>query len=539
MRALLGVVGAIYGALAPSCAGLGGPAREQGPPPQQATPAAAQPVAAAADEPAAAESTPTRPQRIGRGSAAPAAAGGLAAFPGAEGWGAAATGGRGGRVIRVENLNARGPGSLQAALDEEGPRTIVFAVSGLIDAEIHLTRGDVTIAGQTSPGGVTVRQFHTTEDPYCDQAVGCVRRARQADNWVLRHLRIRPDGAHDDGLRLRYTRRAIVDHVSVGGATDEAVEISYANQITIQHSVFAETIGDHADRGGMLINYSNPADGFALTQLAIHHNVWHRIVGRFPELSRESAAAAGSVMEIELTNNLLWDQGYFIDINNTTISASDEGQPIYYHLNWVGNMSHARGPREAEAMPYGMIHVARPLGAAPRTSTFFADNRMNLYPERRDYDLMYCCNDYRTEARAGQPPPPFARATRHDFPPITVHSADRLAALAALRVGAFPRDPMDRRLFAQIASGKLTATPRDRNPARDGSALPPGPAPAAPADSDLDGMPDAWEQAHGLDPRTPDHNGGGLSRPRLGVDGYTNLEVYLHELSEQRIRDGR
>jgi len=539
MRALLGVVGAIYGALAPSCAGLGGPAREQGPPPQQATPAAAQPVAtaAAADEPAAAESTPTRPQRSGRGSAVPT--GGLAAFPGAEGWGAAATGGRGGRVIRVENLNARGPGSLQAALDEEGPRTIVFAVSGLIDAEIHLTRGDVTIAGQTSPGGVTVRQFHTTEDPYCDQAVGCVRRARQADNWILRHLRIRPDGVHDDGLRLRYTRRAIVDHVSVGGATDEAVEISYANQITIQHSVFAETIGDHADRGGMLINYSNPADGFALTQLAIHHNVWHRIVGRFPELSRESAAAAGSVMEIELTNNLLWDQGYFIDINNTTISASDEGQPIYYHLNWVGNMSHARGPREAEAMPYGMIHVARPLGAAPRTSTFFADNRMNLYPERRDYDLMYCCNDYRTEARAGQPPPPFARATRHDFPPITVHSADRLAAHAALRVGAFPRDPMDRRLFAQIASGKLTATPRDRNPARDGSALPPGPAPAAPVDSDLDGMPDAWEQAHGLDPRTPDHNGGGLSRPRLGVDGYTNLEVYLHELSEQRIRDGR
>jgi hypothetical protein len=36
----------------------------------------------------------------------------------------------------------------------------------------------------------------------------------------------------------------------------------------------------------------------------------------------------------------------------------------------------------------------------------------------------------------------------------------------------------------------------------------------------------------------PDQNGTGLSTARLGVAGYTNLEVYLHELSEQRIQEG-
>lgn len=36
-----------------------------------------------------------------------------------------------------------------------------------------------------------------------------------------------------------------------------------------------------------------------------------------------------------------------------------------------------------------------------------------------------------------------------------------------------------------------------------------------------------------------EHNGGQLSRARLGVEGYTNLAVYLHELSELRIREGR
>jgi len=549
MKELASVIAAVCGSFAPSCSGLGGSGQEPGPRLQEAAPATAQPAAAdaaqqlaqptadATQQPAMPAADAARPQRQGRAPTAPTGA--LAAFPGAEGWGAAATGGRGGRVIHVDNLNARGPGSLQDALDQEGPRTVVFTVSGLIDGAIHLTHGDVTIAGQTSPGGITIRQLHTTEEPYCDQTVGCVRRARQADNWILRHIRIRPDGAHDDGLRLRYTRRAIIDHVSIAGATDEAIEISYANHITLQHSVLAETVGDHADRGGMLINYSNPADGFALSQLSIHHNVWHRIAGRFPELSRESAAAAGTVMEIELANNLLWDQGYFIDINNTTISASDEGQPIYYHLNWVGNMSVARGPGQPDAMPYGMIHIARPVGPAPRTSTYFADNRMNLYPERRDYDLLYCCNDYRSEGKSGQPPPPFARPGRHDFPPITYMSADRLAAHAVAQVGAFPRDPLDRRLFAQIASGKISATPRDRNPAGDGSALPPGPAAPAPVDGDRDGLPDAWEQANGLDPHTPDHNGRELSRKQLGVDGYTNLEVYLHSLSEQRIHAAR
>ena len=42
----------------------------------------------------------------------------IAAFPGAEGFGSLTTGGRGGRVVYVTNLNADGPGSLQAAINE-------------------------------------------------------------------------------------------------------------------------------------------------------------------------------------------------------------------------------------------------------------------------------------------------------------------------------------------------------------------------------------------------------------------------------------
>ena len=60
---------------------------------------------------------------------------------------------------------------------------------------------------------------------------------------------------------------------------------------------------------------------------------------------------------------------------------------------------------------------------------------------------------------------------------------------------------------------------------------------ASTGDADNDGMPDAWERAHGLNPAVADHNGTTVSVSMTGVAGYTNLECYLNELAVLRVRN--
>src|ERR1043165_7465766 len=86
----------------------------------------------------------------------------LPAFPGAEGFGATTPGGRGGKVYFVTTLEDSGPGSFREACEAEGPRIVIFRVSGTISLQkkITITHPFLTIAGQTAPGdGICLRGY--------------------------------------------------------------------------------------------------------------------------------------------------------------------------------------------------------------------------------------------------------------------------------------------------------------------------------------------------------------------------------------------
>jgi hypothetical protein len=135
------------------------------------------------------------------------------AFPGAEGFGATASGGRGGQVVYVTTLdpdpNGQTPGSLNWALRRPNS-TVLFKVSGVIHAPAWVRAPNITIAGQTSPGGIIVRGLA------CD---GHYER-NDCSNLIVRHLRSRPalhrgvpvgGEALDDALRLDGIRGFIID----------------------------------------------------------------------------------------------------------------------------------------------------------------------------------------------------------------------------------------------------------------------------------------------------------------------------------------
>ncbi len=464
------------------------------------------------------------------------------AFPGAEGFGAYATGGRGGQVIYVTTLAPDGPGSLAEALSTPGPRYIVFTISGVIDAAAEVIYGDVTIAGQTSPGGIIVRGI------VCDGHYD----ANDCDNLIIRHLRSRP-APHlendkesyilDDGLRLDGVENVIVDHLSLANASDEAVQLSLAHNITIQNTIIAETVGEHTVFGGMLINYSHsqsPQDN-----LSIHHNLWYRINGRLPEISCELTRNIGSddspeipsfcspqPLNIEVSNNLLWDAGGAMTYNDN--SSEEQGQPqagiFTLNMNWVNNIMVV-----PDSYPFGMMtsHYIAQQG----NQLYFSGNRMSIYPDYQDIELAYCCNDFNLYNPNQDLPAAQMLENRHPFPEISYIATDEVIPYMVQNAGAFPRDPMDRRYIDSVLSGILSNVPQDQAEANDAFMLDYDPLnpPDAPQDSDLDGMPDEWELANGLNPNIQDHNGVELSKQFTGIEGYTNLEVYLNWLADNLV----
>jgi hypothetical protein len=126
------------------------------------------------------------------------------------------------------------------------------------------------------------------------------------------------------------------------------------------------------------------------------------------------------------------------------------------------------------------------------------------------------------------------RATRHAFPPLAYRAGNTLASTLPAQVGAMQHDPLERRWRDTALAGLPTAADYGTPLANDTFDLdfPANQPPAAPADTDQDGMPDSFEIANGLDPADPaDRNGGQLSLACTGDSGYTNLECWLHKLT--------
>ena len=177
------------------------------------------------------------------------------AFPGAHGQGASSRGGRGGAVIFVDSLADSGPGTLRAALEAAGPRTVIFRVGGTITLQspLVITNPFVTVAGQTAPGG-GIQLRNDPVAPYGLAADSFTSLVIAASDVVIRFLRIRPGPlqpnracrgpnavSHPQGLKTCVdagdiqaielepsAERVMLDHLSLAWASDEIVDVNGA-----------------------------------------------------------------------------------------------------------------------------------------------------------------------------------------------------------------------------------------------------------------------------------------------------------------------
>ena len=417
------------------------------------------------------------------------------AFPGAEGAGAHALGGRGGRVLRVTNLADSGPGSLRAAVEASGPRTILFDIGGTIRLErpLRVREGRVTIAGQSAPGGgITLR----------DQPL-----LIEADDVVVRYLRVRLGDVgrtESDSLSVVRGQRIMIDHVSASWSVDETLSAGSPGRdpqqgvrdLSVQWSIISESL-NHSIHSKGAHGYGSLIRGGFGARISFHHNLWAHHSARMPRPGNYNGPEidpAGPLVDIR--SNIFYDWGGIRSGYN-----ADEATNIAY--NFVDN-AYVAGPSSRANIAFNESNrLAR---------SYFAGNSMNGVVPADPWSLV-----------TGVAIPANRLAAPVEVAPVAPDPAPSAYRRILAGAGASrTRDAVDLRVLSEVAqrTGRLIDSQADVGGWPE---LAPG---RAWRDRDGDGMPDDWERRHGLDPADPadgnaDRNG----------DGYTNLEEWLGELA--------
>ncbi len=433
------------------------------------------------------------------------------AFPTAEGYGRFALGGRGGRVIEVTNLADSGPGTLRAAVEAEGPRTVVFNVSGLITLESKLvvrkTNSNLTIAGQTAPGkGVCLRKYN----------LGMMG----ASNVIVRYLRVRPGnlaGVTLDGMGMASCDDCIIDHCSISWSQDEAFSSRGAHNITLQRTLISEALNEAGHKKyppGTQHGYAASIGGDIGS---FHHNLLAHCAGRnwslAGGLSKPRNEYAG---RLDIRNNVVF---------NWKSRATDGGA---HEVNFVNNF-YKPGPATT-----WFTALNAQYGGFPGSQRYFmAGNIMVGHFGVTNQEA----GRKATTERGGRLPTEYSPWSETPFfePHIKTHSAQEAFENVLANVGCnFPAlDDHDARVIAETRTGTAkfkggkTGLPGLPDAQDDVGGWENYPEESRPAnwDSDHDGIPDHWEKRAGLNPA--DARDGNADRDG---DGYTNLEEYLGAL---------
>jgi pectate lyase len=435
------------------------------------------------------------------------------AFPTAEGYGKYSKGGRGGSVYEVTNLNDRGDGSLRAAVEASGPRTVVFRVSGTIELEspIKIKNPFITIAGQTAPGdGICLKNHPLSID---------------ADHVIVRYLRIRlgdESGEDYDAVSSRYTKHIILDHISASWSVDECLSIYHCDSVTVQWSIISESMSKS--------NHIKGSHGFGGIWGSNHGTYHHNLLAHHSSRNPRMASGSGNT---DYRNNVIYNWGYQ-SLYGGEKQQKGNDKFNFSNFNIVANY-YKPGP--ATIPGEIMYRVANPSFRSPTDfgKWYISENVVvgNADVTEDNWNGGVQTDISFEKIRLSKPWPAMS---------IKEQTAEEAYKLILDQAGSIlpKRDEVDERIIKEVQGGYATyegnSYKREHKVAdpsnvcgiidtqKDVGGWPILKSIAAPLDTDHDGMPDDWENKNGLDPNN-DEDGN-----NQGTDGFTMLEKYINTI---------
>ena len=468
----------------------------------------------------------------------------VVAFPGAEGHGRYTTGGRGGKVYHVTSLEDDGShGTLRWALKQNGPKTIVFDVAGTIrlKSELRTGRDNLTIAGQTSPGGICLADYGFSIN---------------SNNVIIRFLRFRPgeaSGKEPDGLGGCDKKDIMVDHCSISWSVDECLSVYGMENSTVQWCIASEALRKATHVKGAH-GYGGNWGGH---KASYHHNLIAHCESRVPRLGpRPSTLALGECVDIR--NNVFYNwagngcyggEGMCVNIVNNyykpgpaTVTGSKRGRIFAIDATENRNGGYLWGK-------YYIDGNVVDGGADDKNSQKATANNWEygVYNQFSNNYKKVVTQKTKDSIRLDKP---------HEFASVTTHSAFNAYKQVLDYAGcSLHRDDVDARIVKEtrtrtagykglnVHNGeggiwKSEGYPKpglidsqddllSLNTSENVSAWPVLLQRSTLIDSDNDGMPDAWERKFGLNPHDAS-DGNGKTIDKYGQ--YTNLEMYMNSL---------
>lgn len=457
------------------------------------------------------------------------------AFPGAEGHARYTTsGGRGGKVYHVTKLTDDGSkGTLRYAVRKSGVRTVVFDVSGTIElkSDLVISSNDITIAGQTAPGdGICLKDYQLKID---------------ADNVIVRFIRCRlGEVATDarDAMEGQDHRNIIIDHCSMSWSTDECASFYDNTNFTMQWCFIAESLkasthvkGNHG-YGGI----------WGGKNASFHHNILAHHDSRNPRLCGSRYSNRADLENVDFRNNVIYNWG------NTNSGYAGEGGTY----NFVNNY-YKPGPATKKSIVARIFQPNADDGTNQQYKgvwgTFYVDG--NYFDGTSPYDnvqegaaLIAATNKdnwagiHPNTKNAPLPEEGIRSEVEYSAGDVTTHTAQVAYEKVVAHAGAsLHRDAHDSRIAAEILAGNYTFAGSSTglrgiiDKSSDVGGWCELLSTEAPLDSDQDGIPDSWEELNSLDANDANdaaelwHDG----------SGYTALEVYLHSLVDDIVREGQ